>query len=86
MAEIKNPNQQGGGGGQDSRTILIFTSLFLVLFLGLQYFKTKNQPATPAGHSQTAATTTTPPSQRAVEYREHAFCARCGAYPLRQTP
>ena len=60
MAEIRNPNQQGGGGGgQDSRTILIFSAVFLVLFVGLQYFKTKNQPATPAGHSQTAATTTT---------------------------
>ncbi len=61
MAEIRNPNQQGGGGGgQDSRTILIFSAVFLVLFVGLQYFKTKNQPATPPAHSQTAAATSTP--------------------------
>jgi YidC/Oxa1 family membrane protein insertase len=44
LAEIKNPNQQGSG--QDSRTILIFTGVFLVLFLGLQYFK-KKEPGPP---------------------------------------
>ena len=63
MAEIKNPNQAGGGaGGQDSRTILIFSAVFLVLFLGLQYFKSKNEPAKPANGSQTASTASTPPT------------------------
>jgi len=61
LAEIKNPSQQGGGG-QDSRTILIFTAVFLVLFVGLQYFKTKNPPPTPPSHSQTAATPTPAPA------------------------
>jgi YidC/Oxa1 family membrane protein insertase len=56
LPELTNPNQQGGGGGQDSRTLLIFTAVFLVLFIGLQYFKTKNAPEPPAGHQQTAAT------------------------------
>lgn len=45
MAEIKNPNQQGGG--QDSKTLLAFTTIFLVMFLGLQFLKPK-KPATPA--------------------------------------
>ena len=54
MAEIKNPNQQGGG--QDSKTILAFTTIFLVMFLGLQFLKPK-KPATPApGTQQPAAT------------------------------
>jgi YidC/Oxa1 family membrane protein insertase len=49
LAEIKNPNQPGGGG-QDSRTLLIFSVVFVLIFLGLQYFgpKRKTQPETPA--------------------------------------
>ena len=64
MAEIKNPNQPGGGG-QDSRTLLIFSVVFVLIFLGLQYFspKKKTQPETPAevastAPSRTPATTT----------------------------
>jgi len=54
LAEIKNPNQQGG---QDSKTILAFTTIFLVMFLGLQFLKPK-KPETPAPetHQQQAAT------------------------------
>ncbi len=49
MAEIRNPNQ-AGGGGQDSRTLLIFSVVFVLIFLGLQYFgpKKKPQQETPA--------------------------------------
>ena len=57
MAEIKNPNQPGGGG-QDSRTLLIFSVVFVLIFLGLQYFgpKRKMQPEAPAEvASQSAA-------------------------------
>jgi YidC/Oxa1 family membrane protein insertase len=43
LAEIRNPNQQGGGG-QDSKTILVFTGLFLVILLAMQYFRQKNAP------------------------------------------
>ncbi len=59
MAEIRNPNQPGGGGGQDSRTLLIFSIVFVLIFLGMQYFgpKKKTQPETPA---QVASTSTTP--------------------------
>ena len=59
MAEIKNPNQQGSG--QDSRTILIFTGVFLVLFLGLQYFK-KKEPGPPPVQQHT--TTSSPASSQ----------------------
>jgi YidC/Oxa1 family membrane protein insertase len=50
LAEIKNPNQQGGG--QDSRTILVFTGIFLVMFLGLQYFRAKKGPEPPPARQQ----------------------------------
>jgi YidC/Oxa1 family membrane protein insertase len=55
LAEIRNPNQPGGGG-QDSRTLLIFSVVFVLIFLGLQYFspKKKTQPATPAEVASTA--------------------------------
>jgi YidC/Oxa1 family membrane protein insertase len=60
LAEIRNPNQPGGGG-QDSRTLLIFSIVFVLIFLGLQYFgpKKKAQPETPA---QTASTSVSPAS------------------------
>ena len=55
MAEIRNPNQPGGGG-QDSRTLLIFSVVFVLIFLGLQYFgpKKKTQPETPAEVASTS--------------------------------
>ena len=55
MAEIRNPNQPGGGG-QDSRTLLIFSIVFVLIFLGLQYFgpKKKTQPETPAEVASTS--------------------------------
>jgi len=57
LAEIRNPNQPGGGG-QDSRTLLIFSIVFVLIFLGLQYFgpKKKTAPETPAE----VASSTTP--------------------------
>jgi YidC/Oxa1 family membrane protein insertase len=64
LAEIRNPNQPGGGG-QDSRTLLIFSVVFVLIFLGLQYFspKKKTQPETPAevaSPSQARTPVTTP--------------------------
>jgi YidC/Oxa1 family membrane protein insertase len=49
LAEIRNPNQPGGGG-QDSRTLLVFSIVFVLVFLGYQYFgpKQKTQVQTPA--------------------------------------
>jgi YidC/Oxa1 family membrane protein insertase len=47
LAEIRNPNQPGGGG-QDSRTLLIFSVVFVLIFLGLQYFSPKKKPQSQA--------------------------------------
>ncbi|MBX6361577.1 membrane protein insertase YidC [Pseudacidobacterium ailaaui] len=59
MAEIQNPNQQGGG--QDSKSLLTFTVIFFVLFLGLQFFlKPKPPAANPA--QQAPATSRMQPS------------------------
>jgi len=60
LAEIKNPNQQGGGG--DSKTMLVFTAIFLVLFLGLQYFKPKKPATAPAPQAQQQAAIPAPSS------------------------
>lgn len=49
MAEYKNPNQQGGG--QDSRSLMVFTFVFAVILLGMQIFRPK-KPLVPA-QSQT---------------------------------
>jgi YidC/Oxa1 family membrane protein insertase len=55
LAEIRNPNQPGGGG-QDSRTLLIFSVVFVLIFLGIQYFSPKKKPqtATPAEVASTS--------------------------------
>lgn len=52
MAEYKNPNQQGG---QDMKSILAMTVVFVVIFAGLQYFKPK-KPATSITQQQTTQT------------------------------
>jgi YidC/Oxa1 family membrane protein insertase len=50
LPEIKNPNQQGGG--QDSKTMLAFTAIFILMFFGLQYFKPKKVPDAPPRQQQ----------------------------------
>jgi YidC/Oxa1 family membrane protein insertase len=59
LAEIRNPNQQGGGKQQDSRSFLVFSLVFLVMLLALQYFRPKKpepQPAQQKQQQQSAAT------------------------------
>jgi YidC/Oxa1 family membrane protein insertase len=53
LTEIQNPNQPGGGG-QDSRTLLLFSVVFLLIFLALQYFAPKKTP-TPERQPPTAS-------------------------------
>jgi YidC/Oxa1 family membrane protein insertase len=67
LAEIRNPNQPGGGG-QDSRTLLIFSIVFVLIFLGLQYFgpKKKTQPETPAEVASSSASKAAIPPVSAV--------------------
>jgi YidC/Oxa1 family membrane protein insertase len=44
LAEFKNPNQQGG---QDNNSFLLMMLVMVAIFFGLQYYHTKNKPATP---------------------------------------
>ena len=57
MAEFKNPNQQssgGPGGPGGSSSLLMYFSLFLLVFLGLQYFRQKTVPSPPPAQAQHA--------------------------------
>ena len=57
MAEFKNPNQQGG---QDTRSLLVFTFIFVVVLIGMQYFLPKKpQEKNTAPAAQTAEQTAT---------------------------
>jgi len=59
LPEIKNPNQQGGG--QDPKTMLAFTAIFILMFFGIQYFKPKNTPEPkPQQQTQSEQSSVTP--------------------------
>ncbi len=51
MAEIQNPNQQGGGGGQDSRTLFGFMIVFVLMVVAFQVFGPKKAQQHPE-HAQ----------------------------------
>ena len=63
MAEFKNPNQQNTGGPAGSpggsSSLLMYFSLFILVFFGLQYFKQKPAPA-PAAPQRTASLASVP--------------------------
>ncbi|MHB8301775.1 MAG: membrane protein insertase YidC [Acidobacteriaceae bacterium] len=66
MAEYKNPKQQGGG--QDSRSLMVFTAVFAVILLGMQVFGPKKPaPARnqPAATQQSSATNGASAAQQA---------------------
>lgn len=75
MAEIRNPNQGGGAGGGkgDSRSFLVVSLVFLVVFLGLQYFKPKK-------------TVQPPPRQPAVQQQAQQQAQQPAATALASTP
>jgi len=61
LPEIQNPNQQApGGGGRDTNSLLMFSALFLVVFLGLQYFKSKTAPPPPPPQHSVSSSAATP--------------------------
>jgi YidC/Oxa1 family membrane protein insertase len=67
LAEIRNPNQQGGGGKQqDSRSFLVFALVFLVMLLALQYFRPKKPEPQPAVQKQQQSTAAPTPSPAAT--------------------
>jgi YidC/Oxa1 family membrane protein insertase len=61
LAEIRNPNQQGGGKQQDSRSFLIFALVFVVMLLALQYFRPKKPEPQPAPQKQQQSANTPAP-------------------------
>lgn len=89
MPEISNPNQHGSGGGNDSRTILMFTAVFIVILFGMQYFRKElpkskpheqtaahSQAATPASAPAPPATTTTTTASNAAKSATAAPAAK----------
>jgi YidC/Oxa1 family membrane protein insertase len=61
LAEIQNPNQQGGGGGMDSKSLFGFFIAFVLVMVAFELFAPK-KPTPPAEHPQqkteTAGSTT----------------------------
>ncbi|HUY81712.1 MAG TPA: membrane protein insertase YidC [Acidobacteriaceae bacterium] len=82
MAEIKNPNQQGGG--QDSKTILVFTGIFLVILFGMQFYREKTTP--PPKPQQHAASTATPVAQQSPAPATSTPAARQTSRGARSAP
>ncbi|MFZ0630754.1 MAG: membrane protein insertase YidC [Acidobacteriaceae bacterium] len=90
MAEIQNPNQQGGGGGgQDSRSLFGFMIVFVLMMIAFEYFspkkpttppqhpQEKSQPAAPAAIPAESAATT--PVQTSAHAKTHAAKAQAPA-------
>ncbi len=77
MAEYSNPNQQGGGK-QDSRSLLIFTLVFLAILAGMQWFRPK-QPAHPATQTRPAQTANAPTGTGAVSGTPNAVNTNAAA-------
>jgi YidC/Oxa1 family membrane protein insertase len=70
LAEFKNPNQQGGSGGTDSRSLFVMMFVMLAVFFGLSYYKQKKNPQTVSPNTpavtQSAPQAATPPSAAAL--------------------
>ena len=63
MAEIQNPNQQGGGGGQDFRSLYGFMIVFVLMIAAFYIFepkKTQQQPEPSQQKAQTAQNSAAP--------------------------
>ena len=63
MAEFKNPNQAGGAGTQDNRSLLVMMIVLVGVTVGIQYYKSKHPdaPPPPPPAAQVAAPQTAPP-------------------------
>lgn len=63
MAEFRNPNQQasGGGSGSPGNSVILYFSLFIVVFFGMQFFRHKNAQPTPKAPAHTTAPSAVPP-------------------------
>ncbi len=56
MAEIQNPNQQGGGGGQDFRSLYGFMIVFVLMIAAFYIFEPKKPQQQPEPSQQKAQT------------------------------
>jgi YidC/Oxa1 family membrane protein insertase len=63
LAEIQNPNQQGGsgGGGQDSRSLYGFMIVFVLMIVAFQIFGPKKTPPPEPSQQKTQTTQTSTP-------------------------
>jgi len=63
LAEFKNPNQAGGAGTQDNRSLLVMMIVLVGVTVGIQYYKSKHPdaPPPPPPAAQVAAPQTAPP-------------------------
>jgi YidC/Oxa1 family membrane protein insertase len=84
LAEIQNPNQQGGGG-HDSRSLFGFLIVFLLMMVAFEYFSPK-KPTTPPQHpqeksqpAQTTAPAAAPAESTTAPARTHATAKTHGA-------
>jgi YidC/Oxa1 family membrane protein insertase len=59
LAEFTNPNQQGGSGGQDSRSLFVVMFFMIAVFFGLSYYRQKTNPQTTNPNPKPAATQST---------------------------
>jgi YidC/Oxa1 family membrane protein insertase len=67
LPEFKNPNQGGGQGGQDSRSLLLMVVVFFVAMIGIRWFAGKNAPApSPTPASTAPQSAATPPAPLGV--------------------
>jgi len=60
LAEFKNPNQAGGGGTQDNRSLLVMMVVLIGVTVGIQYWRSKHPEAPPTPPAPVVQTTATP--------------------------
>ena len=75
MAEIKNPNQ-GGGGSQSNSTFLIMLVVMFAVFAGLQFYKSRQkQPLQPPTAQQSTSAPASAPTGSKAEFNANAVQA-----------
>jgi len=79
LAEIQNPNQQGGGGGQDSRSLYGFMIVFVLAIVAFQIFgpKKTQQPEPSPSKTQTAQNGAVPSPAATTPVSCLLYTSRC---------
>jgi YidC/Oxa1 family membrane protein insertase len=86
LAEIQNPNQQGSGGGGDSRSMIGFMVVFLVIIAGFYLWQPKKSEPTSQTNNQAkqSAASTPAASQPAATTDAPAAAASTAPTPMVQ--